>query len=110
MYQLMIKAATASATTGASQRNRRLDAGVAAVATAAPEAPDVKVSSAKLRSLADWNRCSGFFSRHRRTILPSTEGILGFVSLRSGGSTVRIAFMSSTAESPENGRAPQSIS
>src|SRR5262249_30238342 len=79
-----------------------------AVATCATDAglasADVKASSAKLRSLADWNRCSGFFARQHRTILDTTGEIFGLVSLRSGGSMVKIEFMTSTAESPENGR------
>src|SRR5215467_12735406 len=80
------------------------------VATCATDADlasaDVKASSAKLRSLADWNRCSGFFSRQRRTILDSTGEIFGLVLVRSGGSTVRIEFITSTTDSPENGRSP----
>src|SRR5262244_3965708 len=109
----MDAATTTSATTGAIQWSRRRDgvaAEVTAVSTGIAAVVDVRASSAKLRSLADWNRCSGFFSKQRRTIRESIGEILGFVSLTSGGSTVKIEFMTSTTDSPENGRPPHSIS
>src|SRR5215471_17922805 len=108
----MSNAAAISATAGAIQWSRRLaagDAGLGVPSRVTLEAA-VRASSAKLRSLADWNRCSGFFSKQRRTIRESIGEIFGLVSLTSGGSTVKIEFMTSTTDSPENGRPPQSIS
>src|SRR5271170_5454347 len=51
------------------------------------------------RSRADWNRSAGFFSMQCATTC-ETPG--GTVWGRSGGSSFRIAFMTSTAESAWN--------
>src|SRR5262245_43926942 len=109
----MSNATAISPTAGAIQCSRRRDAGDVGLSSGSRvtlEPGIVEASSAKLRSLADWNRCSGFFSKQRRTILDSTGETFELVSVRSGGSTVKIEFMTSTADSPENGRSPQSIS
>jgi len=62
------------------------------------------------RSRADWNRCSGFFSRQCRTIRSIPGGTFWFVREMSGGSSFRIADIVSAAESPRNARCPASIS
>jgi len=53
----------------------------------------VSPSSAKAKSMADWNRSSGFLPRHRATMRSSAAGTFGFASINSLGSSVRIAFM-----------------
>src|SRR6185437_1168309 len=65
-------------------------AGVAALdgAFAAPEPIVESVSSAKPRSVADWNRTSTDFSRHRRTTRSSPGEMSSAETSRSGGSTV----------------------
>src|SRR5262245_6970860 len=67
-----------------------------------------KASSAKQRSLADWKRCSGFFSKQRRTILSKAGLIFAFISLSSGGISFKIAFITSIADSPPKVRPPLS--
>src|ERR1700683_370047 len=67
-------------------------------------------SSAKPRSRADWKRSSGFFSRQRRTSLSIEEEALGSEAEISGGSSLRMADMVSTAESPWKARWPVIIS
>src|SRR5262245_36700388 len=69
-----------------------------------------KASSAKLRSCAEWKRRSGCFSKHRRTIFSSCGLTFVFVSPSSGGSSFKIAFITSTANSPPKARRPDSIS
>ena len=61
-------------------------------------------------SRADWKRSPAFFSRQWATIRSRAGGRVRFVSLRSGGSSLRIAFIVSTAEVPRNARRPDSIS
>ena len=65
---------------------------------------------AKARSRADWNRCSGFFSRQRRTIRSSPGATSGRSPAMSAGSSFRIALIVSTAEPPRKARRPESIS
>src|ERR1035438_6194342 len=62
---------------------------------------------ANARSAADWNRRSGSFSRHRRTIPPSSGGT---EAGNSAGSSFNIACIPSTEEEPEKARLPESIS
>ena len=61
-------------------------------------------------SRADWKRSSGFFSRQCRTIRSSAGGSGWPPSAAGAGSSLRIAFIVSTAESPSNARRPVSIS
>ena len=70
----------------------------------------LSASSAKARSFADWKRCSGCFSRQRRT-MRSSPGETGVViSLSSGGSSFRIAVIVSAAVSWRKARLPEIIS
>src|SRR5687767_1080156 len=87
-------------------------AGKPAVTAAVVEAEDPvdSVSRAKARSLADWKRRSGVFSRQRRTIRSREGEIAIAVVSRSGGSLVRIAVIVSAAVSPLKARTPLSIS
>ena len=62
---------------------------------------------ANARSAADWNLRAGSFSRQRRTIRPSAGGT---EAGSSGGSSFKMAFITSTDESPAKARLPQSIS
>lgn len=78
-------------------------------AESTPDTPD-SVCSWKARSRADWKRSSGFFSRQCRTIRSIAGLMWRALSVRSGGSSFRIALMVSTAESPLNARRPESIS
>ena len=59
---------------------------------------------------ADWKRSAGFFSRQCRTSRSSSDGIFAPETSGSGGSSFRIAFIVSIAESPLNARRPVSIS
>ena len=77
-------------------RRLALPRAIAACVVADPES----CSRSKARSRADWKRSSGFFSRQWRTIRSRAGGRLRLVSLRSGGSSLRIAVIVSTAESP----------
>src|SRR5262245_8613762 len=92
----------------------RWRAGTGASAAAGVDDDDVdpveSVSSANARSFADWNRSSGDFSRHRRTMRSRLGGIASRAVSSSGGSFVRIADMLSAAVSPAKARAPLSIS
>src|SRR5262249_36752693 len=72
------------------------------------EAPNA--SSANARSLADWKRRSGFFSKHRLTIFSSCGVTFPFVSLSSGGSSFRIEARQSLGVAPVKGARPASIS
>jgi hypothetical protein len=65
-------------------------------------------SRAKATSRTDWKRSSGRFSRQRFTTRSNTEGTAGFTS--SGGSSLRIAVITSGEVCPENARRPESIS
>src|SRR5262247_3649559 len=67
-------------------------------------------SSAKPRSLAVWNLRSGFFSKQRRMIFSNAREVFAFVSPRFGGSSFRIAFITSIDDSPPNARLPDNIS
>src|SRR5207249_8477239 len=62
---------------------------------------DDNVSIAKARSLADWKRCSGFFSRQRCTMVASTGGMFPFAEVSCAGSSFKIAFISSTPDGAE---------
>ena len=68
------------------------------------------VSRLKARSRADWKRRSRDFSRQRRTSRSRAGGVFGSFSVRSGGSSLRIAPSVSIDESRLNARAPLSIS
>ena len=65
----------------------------------------VSASSANARSLADWKRASGCFSRQR-----STTATIGWGASSGAGEPQRIAACSSIAVSAANGRRPASIS
>src|SRR4051794_35403105 len=67
-------------------------------------------SSANARSLADWNRSSGFFSRQRWTTRSSAGGIAGVAADSGGGSSLRMADSVSAALSRSNARRPEIIS
>ena len=81
----------------------------AARETDSADSPE-SASRSKAMSRADWNRSPGVFSRQWPTIRSRAGGRLRFVSDRSGGSSLRIAFMVSTAEAPRKARRPDSIS
>src|SRR6266545_5789535 len=74
-----------------------------------PESVD-KASRAKPRSRADWKRRSGFFSRQRRTIFSSAGETFAFISPSSGGSSFKIALITSATEAPLKARRPLIIS
>ena len=63
--------------------------------------PDI-ASSANAMSLADWKRCAGLFSRQRRTTRSRCGGTAPAGS--AGGSSLRIAVIRSTVESPAKAR------
>ena len=96
----------------AAKAARRLTTREGATPGAIARAPvsEVRLSSAKARSPADWKRCSGAFSRQRRTMRSRPGGTFWFVRERSGGSSRRIAVMTSALESPPNAFRPASIS
>ena len=64
-------------------------------------------SSAKARSVADWKRRSGSFSRQRTTIC-ATPG--GTEAGSGGGSWFRMAYPLSTSDAPGKARSPESSS
>ena len=70
----------------------------------------MSASRLKATSRADWKRSAGFFSRQWRTMRSSAGETLRLVSPRSGGSSLRMALMVSTEESPWKARLPDSIS
>src|SRR5207248_7660273 len=80
------------------------------VVIAPPSVPDDDtldiVSRLKARSRADWKRRSRDFSRQRRTSRSRAGGMFGSVSVRSGGSSLRIALSVSIDESRLNARVP----
>src|SRR6476646_995094 len=102
----------AAAIAHGNQAMRRETSTAGGLCTAAALDVDVvdNVSSANARSVADWNRRSGFFSRQRRTIRSTPGEIESFVVSSSGGSFVRIAVIVSAAVSALNARSPPSIS
>src|SRR5271163_2008351 len=61
---------TAAAATNSGQRGLLASAAIAALAAVFVVVP-VRASSAKARSFADWKRCSGCFSKQRRTMRSS---------------------------------------
>jgi len=65
---------------------------------------------ANARSLADWNRRSGFFSRQRRMMRSSPGDTCPPEADNSDTSSFRMAFMVSTEDSPLNARLPETIS
>src|SRR6185437_402531 len=67
-------------------------------------------SSANAKSCADWNRCSGLFSKHRCTIRCSASGTPGASDERLAGSSLIMAFMVSTDVGFRNARWPVSTS
>ena len=67
-------------------------------------------SSAKARSLADWKRCSGAFSRQRRTMRSSAGATARPDSPSSAGSSLRMAVMVSAEVPRWKARSPASIS
>src|SRR5918993_3567678 len=79
---------------------RRVGKPALTAAVVEDEEPADRVSSAKARSLADWKRRSGVFSRQRRTIRSREGEIATALVSRSGGSLVRIAVIVSAAVSP----------
>ena len=85
--------------------------GAAAVARAAfvASVPESALN-ANDKSRADWKRCSGLFSRHRRTIRSSAGETRCAGSDSSGGSSFKTAVIVSTAVSRRNARVPESIS
>lgn len=92
-----IAMATRTATTGRTRRLRSSDLAI----EGDDWEPEVAESDSrsKARSLADWNRASGCFSRQCRTIRSRPGWTFGFDALSSGGSSFRIAFIVSTEES-----------
>src|SRR5215467_8618351 len=62
------------------------------------------------RSEVDWKRRSALFSKHRRTIRSSDGLMFGFDSVRSSGSSLRIADIVSAMLSRRKARRPQIIS
>jgi hypothetical protein len=84
----------------ASARVRLFRAG----ATGGRSAPEL-FSIAKARSLADWKRRAGSFSRQRRMM-----GVSGVAVVSVRGSSLRIAFRLSTTVSRRNGLSPVNIS
>jgi len=70
------------------------------IATAAGVDASESDSRSKARSRADWNRCSGSFSRQWRTMRSRPGGIWRLVAERSGGSSFRIALIVSADVSP----------
>ena len=89
------------------RRGAALAIGIALAAL--PDCPET-VSNAKARSWAERNRWSGLFSRQRLTMRSRTgeNPCSAFVS--SGGSSFRIAFIVSMADSRRNARLPDSVS
>src|ERR1700733_9963979 len=75
------------------------------------EFPDSEsVSRAKAKSWADWNRCSGFFSRQRRTTFCIPGGTVGMTCEMAGGSSLRMAFIVSIPVARRKALLPEIIS
>src|SRR5262245_45268380 len=102
----------AAASNSFSRLSRLVCAGILPARASLNCDPDgvVKASNANPRSLADWNRCPGRFSKHLRTSFSSCGLTFVFVSPSSGGSSLRIAFITSMVETPQKARCPLSIS
>jgi hypothetical protein len=73
-------------------------------AALAPENAPLVSSSANAMSLADWNLCSGLFSRQWRTTRSRAAGMGRPVADGSGGSSRRTAVIVSAAVSRWNAR------
>src|ERR1700676_528354 len=71
---------------------------------------DDTASRAKLRSCADWKRCSGAFSKQRRMMYSTAGGILSCNAANSAGSSFRTALCASADVAPRNARCPANIS
>src|SRR5215472_18097874 len=68
-----VATATAASANGiATQSNGDIFRGFSAARTAPLVSEPERAASANDRSLIDWKRCSGFFSRQRRIVRPST--------------------------------------
>ena len=94
----------ATRSTGMTGRRRRVE-----MTAAWPVVPE-SASMSNARSCAEWNRCSGFFSRQWRTMRSMPGETFWLVMERSAGSSLRIAAIVSPAESAWNARLPESIS
>jgi hypothetical protein len=70
----------------------------------------ISALSANARSLADWNRCPGCFSRHRATIRPSSGGASVPLADISGAGTDSTAASVSVAVGRANACRPVTIS
>jgi hypothetical protein len=93
----------------ASQGNHALVAFGRSTVCAADVAVPLGASIANARSLADWNRRSTFFSRHRPRIRCSPIGPCHPVSFSSGGSSRKIAAIVSATVSRLKARLPVNI-
>ena len=72
--------------------------------------PDETAASAASTSSADWKRCAGSLSRHRRIVASSCHGIVGS-SVRGATGVSRICFRATTiGVSPVNAVRPVKIS
>ena len=120
MTAIVARATTASAATPASSRLwRRVRAGGAAGAADDATAGSVAVTGtgavvdarrANARSLADWNRCPGCFSRQRATVRPSSGGASVPPADSSATGAVRMAVSVSVTVAAANARRPVTIS
>src|SRR5215471_6985472 len=103
MARASVDRSAADATIQASNAGRLVhrgqSAGMASMGIAIGVAPD-KASIANARSLAEWNRSSGFFSRQCRNTRSRAGARFLLLSERSGGSSLRIALIVSAADSP----------
>ena len=111
------KAATAARPAASSHAARSRHAVVAGAGTAsvcrlaaARPVPSVIASRANARSRADWNRCSGAFSRQRRIRRSRAGGVVPSGVTSSAGSRDSTALMASALVAAANGRVPLSIS
>ena len=102
------RASAAAATVRMRSTRRRGSRGVSAVPPA--EASPERAARPNATSRADWKRSPGLFSRQCRTMASSPGGSPGWTVAGSGGSSLRIAFMVSTAYSRRNAGRPVNIS
>ena len=62
--------------------------------------PEDKLSRSNAKSRADWNRIAGSFSKQWWTIRSNPGDTCRLLSLNSGGSSFRMAFIVSTLDLP----------
>src|SRR5450755_407947 len=106
----MRKDAIASAKAPDAEMSHQCDREAEVAASEAVESVPESAPRAKPRSRADWKRLAGFFSRQWRTMRFMAGETFSWSGSGSGGSSLRMAFMVSTLDSPLKARWPEMIS